>query len=438
MTLATSYTSHIQTLQAGYEAALNAHGFDAVILHSGWGRKQREVDDQYWPLKANPSFSHWVPLTTPGTMVVVRPGQTPLLIEPLSDSFWEGAPKVPGDHFWAAFERIQCAPDSVSEHLPKGRLAWIGDDLATASALLIVGDAQNHPELQRAIEALRVRKSTYEIDCLRKANQIAMRGHSLLSELFAEEQHSELQLHLAYLGETSQDSGDTPYSNIVAQGSNAAILHHVLYERSVDRNADQSLLVDAGATVMGYASDITRTTVRGQSSDASAFRGLVDGMIAIEKDLCALVVPGLPYEDLHNKSHEMLAELLLESSLCTGDASALVETGITRAFFPHGLGHSLGLQVHDVGCRLTEPAKNNPFLRNTSTIAEGQVFTIEPGCYFIDALLNPLRSSPEGSSISWPTVDALRPFGGIRIEDNLAVTATSSENLTRGTLPSEQ
>ena len=81
-----------------------------------------------------------------------------------------------------------------------------------------------------------------------------------------------------------------------------------------------------------------------------------------------------------------------------GSASALVERGVTRALFPHGLGHSLGLQVHDVGMRLRAPRPDNRFLRNTSAIEIGQVFTIEPGCYVIDALRGneplPPRSRP--------------------------------------------
>src|SRR5256885_110678 len=93
----------------------------------------------------------------------------------------------------------------------------------------------------------------------------------------------------------------------------------------------------------------------------------------------------------------------------------LVSGGITRAFYPHGLGHSLGLQCHDVGCALRPPRGDNPFLRNTSDIAPRQVFTIEPGLYFIEALLAPLRHSPD---IAWKLGDALSPFGGIRIEDH--------------------
>jgi Xaa-Pro dipeptidase len=108
---------------------------------------------------------------------------------------------------------------------------------------------------------------------------------------------------------------------------------------------------------------------------------------------------------------------------------------VTRAFYPHGLGHSLGLQTHDVGCGLRAPRADNPFLRNTSDIAGGQVFTIEPGVYFIDALLGELRARPAGSLVDWNIVEALAPLGGVRIEDDVHVLPAGARNLTREQLP---
>jgi Xaa-Pro dipeptidase len=108
---------------------------------------------------------------------------------------------------------------------------------------------------------------------------------------------------------------------------------------------------------------------------------------------------------------------------------------VTAAFFPHGIGHSLGLQTHDVGCRRQPPRADNPFLRNTRTIAAGQVFTVEPGVYFIAQLLQPLRQSPLHHWVHWPSVDLLLPFGGARIEDNVVVTSDGHWNLTRAVLP---
>jgi len=170
----------------------------------------------------------------------------------------------------------------------------------------------------------------------------------------------------------------------------------------------------------------------GGGAGAAAFAQLVSGVEAMQQRLCAQVRVGMPYEQLHDESHRQVAAILREVGISRLPADQLVSRGITRAFYPHGLGHSLGLQCHDVGCALRPPREDNPFLRNTTDIAPGQVFTIEPGLYFIDALLAPLRQSPD---IDWKLVDALAAFGGIRIEDDVVVQDQGSRNLTREVLP---
>ena len=102
--------------------------------------------------------------------------------------------------------------------------------------------------------------------------------------------------------------------------------------------------------------------------------------------------------------------------------------------FVSGFDRAL-LQTHDVGCAVIKPKTENPFLRNTSPIAEGQVFTIEPGLYFVDSLLAPLRAGPEGKLVDWNLVEALSPLGGIRIEDDVLVTSAGTRNFTREVLP---
>jgi len=143
------------------------------------------------------------------------------------------------------------------------------------------------------------------------------------------------------------------------------------------------------------------------------------------------VRPDLPYEELHDQTHALLAPILRELELVRAGDDELVSTGVTRRFLPHGLGHSLGVQVHDVGCRTTPPRPDNPFLRNTSRITAGQVFTIEPGCYFIPELMDELRRSPVTDRVNWALIDEMADFGGVRIEDNVAVLEHGIRNLTR-------
>src|ERR1019366_9385886 len=156
---------------------------------------------------------------------------------------------------------------------------------------------------------------------------------------------------------------------------------------------------------------------------------------AMQKRLCGAVKVGLPYEQLHDESHRQVGVILRDVGIVRGSADEAVAGGVTRAFYPHGLGHSLGLQTHDVGCALKAPRADNPFLRNTTDVAAGQVFTIEPGIYFIDALLAELRATPEARLVDWTAVDALAPLGGVRIEDDVVVEAAGVRNLTREHLP---
>jgi Xaa-Pro dipeptidase len=133
-----------------------------------------------------------------------------------------------------------------------------------------------------------------------------------------------------------------------------------------------------------------------------------------------------------------LAEVLREHGLIRMSAESAVEAGVSAAFFPHGLGHPIGLQVHDVagfqrdenGGSIARP-EAHPYLRMTRTLAPGMVVTIEPGLYFIDMLLEALRAKAVAVDIDWNKVDAFRPYGGIRIEDDVVCTEGAPENLTR-------
>jgi Xaa-Pro dipeptidase len=288
----------------------------------------------------------------------------------------------------------------------------------------------NPPALIAALDLLRTKKTPYEIECLAEASRRAARGHHRTAAVFAGGTPSELEVHLAYLAATEQDDAWTPYKNIVAIGRHAAVLHHVAYERAPVAG-DSSLLVDAGAKCLGYGSDITRTYSRGTGEGASRFAELLAHVDALQQEIIRRIKPGKPYEELHDEAHQLLAVALRELGIGRGSPDALVAKGITRALFPHGLGHSLGIVVHDVGMKPHPPRPDNQFLRNTSVIEPGQVFTIEPGIYVIEALLAPLQRDDRRELIDWAAIAALRPFGGIRIEDNVVVEERGTRNLTR-------
>jgi Xaa-Pro dipeptidase len=436
--LAPLHRHHVAELQARYEEALRAASLDAVVIHSGSLRKRSEFDDQYWPLRPVPHFQHWAPLAQPDCAIIVELGKKPRLAWLKAFDFWE-APYAPEtDHFTSSFDIAEIQRVEQVKELAAGagdrRVAFVGED---ASRAVLWGiDQLNPPALMKALDALRTTKTAYEVLCLEEANRRAAKGHAAVLDAFRSGAASELDLHLLYLRATAQDDPETPYKNIVAQNSHASTLHHVSYAKHPSSAPAQSLLLDAGAAYQGYCSDVTRTWVKGTGATASAFGALVAGVSAMQQRLCAAVAVGNAYEKLHDESHRQVAGILRDVGIAKLSEDELVTRGITRAFYPHGLGHSLGLQCHDVGCALLKPRADNPFLRNTSVIEVGQVFTIEPGIYFIEPLLAPVRAK-ESSGIDWTLVGEMAALGGVRIEDDVVVTGgqTRIRNLTREVLP---
>ncbi len=425
MTFAATYPAHLEYLQRGTEAALAAHGFDAVVLCSGAAASRNRFDDQYWPVMPTPAYAHWCPLVEADAFVVVRPGARPRLVRTIVDDFWEVAAPPESNHFWPCFELVEVRPGHAADALPGGNVAVITRDPGASPPGTV-----NPADLIAALDALRTRKTAYEIECLAEASRRAVRGHRRAAELFRTGAASELDLHLAYLAASEQDDLWAPYKGIVALGSHAAVLHFVAYTRA-RVTGDTSLLVDAGAKCQGYGSDITRTSVRGDGAAARRFGALLARMEALQQEILRRIRPGLPYEELHDDSHRLLAVVLRELGIGRASPDELVARGVTRALYPHGLGHSLGVTVHDVGMKPHAPRPENKFLRNTSVIEPGQVFTIEPGIYLIDPLLAPLQADGRRDLVDWGAIAELRPFGGIRVEDNVVVQDHGVRNLTR-------
>ncbi len=433
MILESSYRAHVERLQTAYATAAEELGFAGLVIHSGRPGKKSTADDQYWPLRPTPAFAHWLPLVEPDCALLIAGGRKPRLVRPRVTDFWEGQAPITGEHFWARFEIEEVDDPARTGGLLGPRTAFVGDDAGVGSAWGLPAEAINPPALIEKLDLVRREKSAYELACLAAANRRAAAGHRRVVERFRAGGASELDLHLAYLGATSQDDAEAPYKNIVAIDGNAATLHHVHYGRKPPATGTaHSLLIDAGATTHGYASDITRTEVSGDGAAADQFRALVDRVGAMQQELCAALRPGLQFEELHDRAHQGLAAILRDLAIGRAGADELVARGITRIFLPHGLGHSLGIQVHDVGCKPRPPRPDNPFLRTTCEVFPGMVVTIEPGCYFIAPLLDRLRASADRTLVDWATIDALRGFGGVRIEDDMAVLGDGHPvNLTR-------
>ncbi len=312
---------------------------------------------------------------------------------------------------------------------------WVA--IGSAAERVHRGSAATLPAVNDArflahMDFMRATKTTYEIACMRAAQSIAARGHLAVAGTFGPGV-SELDLHQAYLAATGQREVELPYSNIIALNEHAATLHYQRL-RAQPNGVNRSLLIDAGAEWNGYAADITRTYSASATDDFSA---LISAMDALQQRICDEVRPGVDFMVLHALTHRQLAGLLREAGVVKCGSDEAVSTGITRAFLPHGLGHLLGLQVHDAGGRLVdvtgkkrEPPAADASLRLTRTLQAGFVVTIEPGVYFVQSLMRALLQRHE-DKVNRAMIERLLPFGGIRVEDDVEVTQDGHRNLTR-------
>ncbi len=364
-----------------------------------------------------------------GSAIEFRPGNKPRLLYALSQDFWHASEPEP-DGFWRRhFEVSIMSPEAVEKRInavdEKTRV--IGRPNNGAAEML----DQRARKFISWLDFDRARKTAYEVECIAAANRIAARGHGVIASMFNQDK-TELDLHLAYCSACQQTESELPYPNIIAANEHAAILHYQNRDRQLVTE-NRSLLIDAGASYAGYAADVTRT----YGNSNQDFIALIGAMNELQQDICLAATHGTEFIALNELTHQRLGKILAESGLVHCSADTAYGSGLTSQFLPHGLGHLLGLQVHDVGGQMRnhdgdmiERPEQRPFLRLTRALECGFVVTIEPGLYFIPSLLADLDRA-NGKMINWALVDELRAHGGIRIEDNVLVESTTVRNLTR-------
>ena len=432
--LVTIYTAHVTMLKLRHDVALEESKFDHAVIFSG-ALHYQFLDDMPYPFKPNPHFKNWVPVVdNPNCFVIYTPGVKPKLVYYQPVDYWHKVAGTPTAKWIEKFELIMIAnPDEAKQHMPKGLIAFLGEWDERFAAW---GEITPNPE--RVVNSLhfdRAWKTEYEIECIRRANHRGVRGH-LAAERAFRAGASEYEIHLEFLRGADSTEEEVPYGNIVALNENGSTLHY--YHHTRDRIAEEKLhsfLIDAGASYNGYACDITRTYSRRNDE----FQQLIQAMDEMQLGLVQACVPNTNYPDIHMLAHRGVAELLVRFGFVKDiDADGVVERRISSTFLPHGVGHFLGLQVHDVGGFMADRSGStipqpdgHPWLRLTRVVEPGHVFTIEPGLYFIESLLGELKTNENAKYVNWDKVDAFRQYGGIRIEDNVVITETGNENLTR-------
>lgn len=290
----------------------------------------------------------------------------------------------------------------------------------------------NSEALIEALNDARVIKTEEELECLRIASQVNNEAYKRVIESWKPGMY-EYQAK-AIFTEVQMSNGlqQDAYNGIYASGPNSAILHYVSNTRQTQDG--ELLLIDAGFEYKGYAADFSRTfPVNGRfSADQTA---LYDTVLIAQKQVIKAIKPGVRMEDLHMMSASTMMEGLLDIGIVKGSLNSIMEANIFALFFPHGLGHFLGLDTHDVGGypkgmeRIDRPGIF--YLRARRELEAGMVVTIEPGIYFIPALLEPaLKNSSKKMFLNAEKIHQFMDFGGIRIEDDIVVTENGYENLT--------
>lgn len=423
------YERHIETLTQRYCAALEHCEAERALIFAGTPL-MRDRDDQSFAFRADPYFVQWVPLPdAAGSIVEFRVGHRPRLIFFSDDGYWHAPSPPPPGQVFDTFDVVHARQSRTTDYVTQRgeKTVVIGQSGGEA----ISGSQANSEAFIRHLDYDRAVKTPYEIECMRRANKIAVAGHRAV-EATLHEGVSEFELHMQYCLASQQTENDLPYHSIIGLNEHGAVLH---YQHRDTAAADdvRSLLIDAGAQANGYAADITRT----YSLHDGRFAELIAAMDQLQLTICEQVRDGADFVALNERTHLLLADLLVSFDLVQCSAQSAYENGATTAFLPHGLGHLIGLQVHDVGGLVTDrdgtpkaPPDRHPYLRLTRTLQEDMVVTIEPGLYFIGALLADFEARVPGV-LRHETTDAFAPYGGIRIEDNVRVKSRGHENLTR-------
>lgn len=407
--------------------------------------------DQYHDFHAHPEFTYLAGARTPGACLGFDQVEGWVLFAPvatLEDRIWVGE----GEDLEAlsGATGLPVRPlSALRDWLEKRRgatLAILGNHdithrpagygIESWPALELDIDHDLSARLSERIDESRRSKDPSELALMRAAAAASRAGH-LLALRTARPGMTERGLQIELEAEFFRHgAGRTAYGSIVGTGSNGAVLHFSPTARQL--RDGELVLIDAGAEWEGYASDVTRTFPAGARFEG-IHRDLYQLVLTVQQAAISEVRPGVEYRDLHLAASARIAAGLVDLGILRGEPAGLVERDAHALFFPHGLGHMLGLATHDAGGCLKGRAPSDRFglkwLRADLPLQPGYVVTIEPGIYFIRALLtDPVRREQYRDAVDWDRVDSMLNLGGIRIEDDVLVTSTGPEVLT-GAIP---
>ena len=404
----------LEQRRAAAAAAWNLDG-GVVLVAAGDEIPVPGRGDRTYPFRAHTEYLYLADRERPGGVLAYAP----------ADGWVEFVVPVTADELlWTGLEGDR---EGVPEGTrPVGELeAWV--DGRPVRRLGADADADVDVELRDALIHVRRPKDDVELERMRTAAEATRAGFEALVPLIAAGR-TERELQVALEAAFLRNGADFPaFETILAAGDHAAVLHFSPTARAL-RDGDL-VLVDAGAEYRGYASDVTRTYAVGGTFTAE--QALVyDTVRRAAETAIAACRPGVEWRDVHRAAALVVAEGLVELGVLRGSPETLVESGAAKLFFPHGIGHLVGLGVRDTGAASDEerePTPDLPRLRVNTSLGPRQAWTVEPGIYVVPTLLARERGR---DGVDWGRVDELHGFGGVRLEQNILITDDGCELLT--------
>ncbi|KAL9131116.1 MAG: hypothetical protein Q9217_000878 [Psora testacea] len=431
--------SHCRKVSAYLESSVKENVPSTLYLQ-GQQTRMNEDNDEAAPFRQRRHFLYLSGCLLPDCHLTynILTDTLTLFIPPLDhDSvIWSGLPLSP-EQALEKYDIDACLPTTeLREHLvslgsktENGILAVTGrGDLPFSPTEFKHVDTETlHP----AIDVCRVTKDAYEIALLRAANNITRAAHSAAMRSIRTAKN-ETELEAAFIASCiSLGAKNQAYHGIFGSGANAATLH---YQGNNEPLAGRrNILIDAAAEWHGYCADVTRTMPLhpdGFDVESAQIYVIVEKM----QEACfKLLKAGVKWEDVHVLAHEVAVEGLLSIGLLKGDKKDIMDKRTSVAFFPHGLGHYLGLDTHDTGGNPNYEDQDPMFkyLRVRGTLPENSVITVEPGIYFCRFIVEPyLDDEKHKDFIDREVLERFWDVGGVRIEDDVLITKDGYENLT--------
>lgn len=435
---------HAPGVFAARRHALAARLHAPAVLAAGLP-SPRNFAANTWAFRAHSHFLYLVGAHIPGGLLLLEPGRsTPATlfapVPPPDDALWHGP--TPDHDALSARLGLAVEPLTVAASRIAGAASVPAPDRAGHDAL--VADLGRAPDpgrgadldLARALVAVRSVHDAAAIDELRAAARLTAIAHAagMAATRAGATAHT---VRGAMEGALLAEGAGVAYHPIVTP--HGEVLHN--HEHHPVLAPGDLLLADVGAeTPLGWAGDVTRTWPVSGRYDA-AQRDLYDVVLASQIAAIEAVQPGAEYRDVHLTAARVLADGLVSLGILRGEPDALVEDDVHALFFPHGVGHLLGLDVHDMEdlgdlagyaagrSRSTRFGLNA--LRLDRPLEVGMVVTVEPGFYQVPAILeDPARRARVGDRVDWDRLAVFASVRGIRIEDDVLVTEDGCEVLT--------